>query len=181
MEPLLAGEDGWGRKNHLWSITGSGVSPWFVSILKILILRVGLEFIRWAVGIPVFVFKGRFTYYSRLESFIIFCTCCPLHDGIWYACKAGQCARPNSFFMGFPKILLLLRSWQLLKLGSCGHATQICEYMPYLYGGYWWFNDLSVRLVAHGQVPDSLIIRTLFILIGAHQAKASFWLLVSDC
>ena len=85
---------------------GSGDRFLIRSILKILILRVGLEFIRWAVGIPVFVFKGRFTYHSRLQSFLIFCTCYPLHDGIWYACKAGQCARSNSFFMGFPKILL---------------------------------------------------------------------------
>ena len=42
----------------------------------------------------------------------------------------------KNFFMGFAETVLLLRSWQLLKLGSCGHATQICEYMPYLYGGY---------------------------------------------
>ena len=51
------------------------------------------------------------------------------------ACKAGQCARTYSFFMGFPEIVLLLRSWQLLKLSSGGHATQICEYMPYLFIG----------------------------------------------
>ena len=114
---------------------GQGTGPRFVAVLKILILRVGIELIRRAVGKPVFVFKSRFTYHSRLESFLIFCTCGPLHDGICYACKAGQCARPNSFFMGFPEIVLLLRSWQLLKLSSGGHATQIWEYMPYLFIG----------------------------------------------
>ena len=51
-----------------------------------LILWILFEFIRGAVGFPLFVFWGRFTYRSRLKSFLIFRTCRPLDDGIWYSC-----------------------------------------------------------------------------------------------
>ena len=133
---------------------GSGDRFLIRSILKILILRVGLEFIRWAVGIPVFVFKGRFTYHSRLQSFLIFCTCYPLHDGIWYACKAGQCARSNSFFMGFPKILLpflvqyIQASCSICILGNTPSLQQagswIAPERDVLFVHTW--NDVQIRL-----------------------------------
>ena len=79
---------------------GQGTDTWFFSVLKILILRIGFEFIRWAVGIPGFVFEGGFTCHIRLASSLFFCTCCPLHDGIWYACKTMP--EGLSLFHGLP-------------------------------------------------------------------------------
>ena len=52
----------------LWK--GQVTGPWFVSVLKILILRVGLEFIRWAVGV--------------IDSAIWMRSCCTCHFLIVY-------------------------------------------------------------------------------------------------
>ena len=52
-----------------------------------------------------------------------------------YGTPVRQCPRAYPFFMGFPEIVLLLWSWLLLKIGSGGHATQICDDMPYFFVG----------------------------------------------